>query len=116
MRANVCPSCKVKHYSFWSLCNACQERAHKAAGARAVVEAMEASTAACALIDRYRLTLQWGQHRDTKALDVRAIGPGPAGQPSDWKPTTAEAVADWVAKHGPTYAQPAIAQADGDGQ
>jgi hypothetical protein len=65
---------------------------------------MEASTAACVLMDRYQLVLQRTQN--VTALvghHVRAIGPGPAGQPSAWFETTAEAVADWVAKHGPTY-------------
>jgi hypothetical protein len=102
MMANVCPSCRVKHYSFWALCAACQKREQQAAGARAVAEAMEASTAACTLMDHYQLVLQ----RTAELNDisrVRAIGPGAAGQPSDWKPTTADAVADWVAKHAARY-------------
>jgi hypothetical protein len=76
-------------------------------------------------MDRYQLVLQrTAQEGDISR--VRAVGPGPAGLPAAWRPTTAEAVADWVAKHGPTYhvlpldtqanvATLAVDQADGQG-
>lgn len=64
------------------------------------------------LMDRYQLTLQrgdvatwpgpWGCEQK-----VRAIGPGAAGVPGDWRTTTAQAVAAWFEQHAPRYDQQA---------
>ncbi len=66
-----------------------------------------------AQMDRYNLVLQFDSVDPLKATQVRAIGPGPAGQPGAWLPTTAEAVADWVSKYASTYDQPAVTHTEG---